>query len=162
MNAFLILMLRMALAAAFLAGLFGQVMIVPNSLAEDVENAYGSSMVTALVPAAIAGIACVQVVLVATWRLLGMIEGDAIFSARAFRWVDIVVGATAAATAIALLTAAYIFVYGSGADEMRLLGDLGALAACAGGGAAFAMFTLIMKGLLRKATELKTEMAEVI
>ncbi|RRR99703.1 DUF2975 domain-containing protein [Glycomyces terrestris] len=162
MNAFLIFMLRLALAAAFLAGLFGQVLVVPNSLAEDVTAAYGDSMATVVVPAAIAGIACVQVVLVATWRLLGMIQGDAIFSERAFGWVDVVVWATAAATLLSLLTAAYIFVYGSGADEMRLLGDIGALVACAGGGAAFAMFTLIMKGLLRKATELRTEMAEVI
>ncbi|SDL66918.1 Protein of unknown function [Glycomyces sambucus] len=162
MNAFLILMLRMALAAAFLAGLFGQVMVVPNSLAEDVTNAYGPEMATALVPAAIAGIACVQVVLVATWRLLGMIDGDAIFSERSFRWVDVVVWAALAAMVIALLTAAYIFVFGSGADEMRLLGDIGGLVVCAGGGAAFAMFTLIMKGLLRKATELRTEMAGVV
>ncbi|THV26804.1 DUF2975 domain-containing protein [Glycomyces paridis] len=162
MNAFLVMMLRLALAGAFLAGLFGQFAVVPNSLAEDVEATYGLGAVRVVVPAAIAGIACVQVVLFATWRLLGLIGGDAIFSERSFGWVDVVVWATGAAVVVAAATAAYLFVFGSGADEMRLIGDVGSLAAAACGGAAFAMFTLIMKGLLRKATELRTEMAEVI
>jgi hypothetical protein len=164
MNFFLVLMLRMALAFAFLFSVFGQVAIVPNSLADELRVTYGPEMIPVLIPAAIIGIAFVQIVFAASWMLLGMIASDSIFSDRAFRWVDVIIGATAAATLLAAGMFCYVFVAGSNstADEMPLLGALGSLIACGGAGAAFGMLMLIMRGLLRKATEMKTEMAEVI
>lgn len=164
MNTFLILMLRLALAAAFLAGLFGQIMIAPNSLAEELHFMYGPDMIPLLVTAAILGVALVQVVLVAGWMLLGMIAEDSIFSDRAFRWVDVIIGATAAATLLSAGIFCYVLFADSNgtADEMPLLGGLGSLLVCGAAGTSFAMLMLIMRGLLHKATELKTEMAEVI
>lgn len=164
MNFFLVLMLRMALAFAFLCSLFGQFMIVPNSLADELRMTYGPEMIPVLIPAAILGVAFIQVAFVAGWMLLGMIAGDSIFSDRAFRWVDVIIGAAAAATVLTAVVFCYVFVAGanSSADEMPLLGALGSLLACGGAGAAFTMLMLIMRGLLRKATEMKTEMAEVI
>ncbi|GAA2271332.1 DUF2975 domain-containing protein [Glycomyces scopariae] len=162
MNAFLILMLRMALAAAFLAGLFGQARVVPNSLAEEITRQYNPMQVDALTTAAVLGIACVQAVLVAGWFLLGMIDRNAIFSPRAFLWVDVVIWATVAATVLTLGTAVYFTATARALDEMHYLGAMGSFAVCAGFGACFAMLMVIMKGLLRKATELQTEMAGVV
>ncbi|MEV5547541.1 hypothetical protein AB0L35_15660 [Streptomyces sp. NPDC052309] len=44
---------------------------------------------------------------------------------------------------------------------MAIAGVAGALA-CTGVGAAFAMRVVVMRGLLRKATDLRTEMAAVV
>jgi hypothetical protein len=45
---------------------------------------------------------------------------------------------------------------------MELLGALGGAVVCTAVGASFAMLVAIMRGLLRKATDLKAEMAEVV
>ncbi len=39
---------------------------------------------------------CVQVVIVAIWRLLGLVRTDRIFSRQAFGWVDAIVAALGA------------------------------------------------------------------
>ncbi|MFB9658779.1 DUF2975 domain-containing protein [Glycomyces mayteni] len=162
MNAFLILMLRLVLAASFLASLFGQIMVVPNSGMLEFQRDYGPDMAPILAAASIIGVACVQVMLVAGWMLLGMIDRDAIFSDKAFRWIDVIIGAALAGVLLSLAVAVCFFVVDTGADEMVFIGAMLGLAACIGAGTSFAMLMLIMRGLLRKATELKTEMAEVI
>lgn len=52
---------------------------------------------------------CVQVVIVATWMLLGMAREDLIFSDGALRWVDLIIGAIA----VAWLTFAGLGVFAS-------------------------------------------------
>ncbi|MEV4048767.1 DUF2975 domain-containing protein, partial [Streptomyces sp. NPDC049744] len=47
-------------------------------------------------------------------------------------------------------------------DDMQLLGALGAAIACVGVGAAFALLVVVMRGLLSKATALRSELAEVV
>ncbi|MEU6246925.1 DUF2975 domain-containing protein [Glycomyces sp. NPDC047010] len=164
MNAFLILMLRLALVTAFLFGLFGQIFIAPNSLVDEIDFMYSSDFIPVLLTAAIVGVALVQVVLVAGWMLLDMIAADSIFSDRAFRWVDVIIAATIAATLLSAGVFCYVFVSDSNgtADEMALLGGLGSLLVCGAAGTSFAMLMVIMRGLLRKATQLQSEMAEVI
>lgn len=163
MHSFFIAALRAVLAVTFLAGLFGQIVVVPVTAADEValNPAYAPYQVPYTI-AGIIGIACIQVVLVAAWVLLGMIERDAIFSDRAFRWVDVIIGATAAATLTAAAVAAHLLFSGIPVPEMELIGAVGAAGLCAGAGATFAMLLFIMRGLLRKATELQAEMAEVV
>src|SRR5690242_8463846 len=43
---------------------------------------------------------CVQVVVVATWRLLSMVQEDRIFSDASFRWVNAIIAAIGAAWAV--------------------------------------------------------------
>ncbi|MFD0455134.1 hypothetical protein ACFQ2H_01825 [Streptomyces violaceoruber] len=45
---------------------------------------------------------------------------------------------------------------------MQVLGALGAAVACVGVGAALAMLVVVMRGLLGKATALRSELAEVV
>jgi hypothetical protein len=162
MNLFFTVVLRMAVAAALLASLFGQIMIVPNSGMPEFEHYYGPDLAPVLGAASIIGVACVQVMLVAGWMLLGMVDRDAIFSAKAFRWIDVIIGAALAGVLLSLAVTVCFFALDSGSDEMGFIGAMLGLASCIGGGASFAMLMVIMRGLLRKATELKTEMAEVI
>ncbi|MFF9654098.1 DUF2975 domain-containing protein [Streptomyces sp. NPDC014622] len=166
MNRFFIVALRAGIIAAITLGLFGQFVVIPTTAADEVDRfpAYAPFAAPYAI-VAIIGVACIQVALVAVWMLLTMVRRDAIFTPRAFRWVDTVIGSSAVATLLALgvtghLTLAEIPTPDD--DNMAVLGALFAALASAGVGAAFVMLIVIMRGLLRKATDLETEIAEVV
>ncbi|MGW4575514.1 DUF2975 domain-containing protein [Streptomyces tendae] len=165
MHRLLIAALRAGIAAALLLGLFGQIVVIPTTASDEVDRfpPYEPFAVP-YATVAILGVACVQVVLGAVWMLLDMVERDAVFSRRAFRWVDTVIGATVVATLLAFGVAVHLAVaeIPSPDDGMQVLGALGAAVACAGAGAAFAMLVVVMRGLLGKATALRSELAEVV
>ncbi|WP_026930875.1 DUF2975 domain-containing protein [Glycomyces tenuis] len=165
MHHFIVNMLRLAVGMAILLGLFGQIVVIPGMAAEEVERFPPYEPYAApYVAIAVLGVACVQVALVAVWMLLGLVGRGTIFTPRAFRWVDTVIGAAAAATLLAMGVCVHLFVddIPSPADGMELLGAFGGALACVGGGVAFIMFMAVMRNLLRKATDLKAEMAEVV
>ncbi|GAB3439869.1 DUF2975 domain-containing protein [Streptomonospora sediminis] len=164
MSRFFIILLRAGAAMAILVGVFGQVAVIPGTAANEVDRfpPYEPYAVP-YAALAIIGVACVQAALVAVWMLLGMLQRDALFSPKAFRWVDIVIGATIVAT---LVTAgATVHIAASGMPFPNNMQAVGALlytsvATCAG--VALAMFLVLMRSLLRKATDLQTEMSEVV
>ncbi|MFG3257771.1 DUF2975 domain-containing protein [Streptomyces sp. NPDC048172] len=165
MHRYLIAALRVGIALAILLGLFGQTVVIPATAANEVDvfppyAPYEGPYVTV----AILGVLCVQVALVAVWMLLTMVEREAIFTARAFRWVDLVIGSSLVATALALGAAGHLAVAEIPSPDggMQVEGALAGAVACVGVGAAFAMLVLVLRGLLHKATELQTEMAEVV
>ncbi|MFD9367723.1 DUF2975 domain-containing protein [Streptomyces sp. NPDC060020] len=121
MHRFFITVLRGGIATAILFGLFGQLVVIPTTAADEVDGfpSYAPYAVPYTV-VAIAGVACVQVVLAAAWKLHTMVELEAIFSPAAFRWVDTVIGAC------------------------------------------LVMLIVIMRGLLRKANDMKSELAVVV
>ncbi|MFE7484427.1 DUF2975 domain-containing protein [Streptomyces sp. NPDC057552] len=165
MHSLLVGILRIGIAAAVLFGLFAQAVIIPTTAADEVDlfppyEPYALPYVIA----SILGVACVQVALGATWMLLSMVERNAIFTRSAFRWVDMIIGAAAVATVIALAAAVHLTfdTIPSPDDGMDAEGALLAALACAAVGAAFSMLVVIMRTLLGKATEMQTELAEVI
>ncbi len=100
----------------------------------------------------------VQVALFAVWMLLSMVEKDNVFSERAFVWVDVIIRATIVDTII--VAAVNLFMsYQIHANPPGLMLMLLALTV---GGAAFALLMVLMKGLLRKASEMTDELSEVI
>ncbi|MFC8660986.1 DUF2975 domain-containing protein [Streptomyces sp. NPDC057199] len=165
MHRLFIAALRAGIAAAILVGLFGQIVVIPTTAADEVDRfpPY-APFATPYVTLAIIGVACVQVALVAVWMLLAMVRRGAIFSSLAFRWVDIVIGSSVVATLLAMGVAGHLFVADipSPDDGMDELSALGAAITSVGVGAAFAMLTVIMRSLLRKATDLQTEIAAVV
>jgi hypothetical protein len=171
MNRFSIAALRLAIVFAFLCGLFGQIMVAPNVVIELVFTYFDGSYnelhpyVVAYTTIAILGIACIQVGFVALWQLLAMISSGAIFSLKAFRWLDTIIGAALGATVLAFGVAMH-FTFGvipySEDQDMAALSAWGGSIVCVGVGLAFAMLMTIMRGLLRKATDLESEMAEVV
>lgn len=163
MDRFFVFALRAAVVAAALAGLFAQAVVIPGMAADEAAlfPPY-EPLVVPYVTVAIIGVACVQVALAATWVLLGMLRRDALFSSRAFRWVDVIIGSAVVATLLAAGVTVHIAVADIPGDNMQVVSALGAAFLTTGAGAAFVMLVVLMRGLLRKATDLKTEMSEVV
>jgi hypothetical protein len=103
-------------------------------------------------------IACVQVALLATWRLLSLVRGGTIFSRRALRWVDVI---TACAGVATVLSAGVLFDLGVIVGVGGPLVARG-LPACLAGGLAFVLLMVVMRGLLEAAIADRTELDEVI
>ncbi|GGS60030.1 hypothetical protein GCM10010270_33460 [Streptomyces violaceus] len=140
-------------------------MVIPTTAADEVDRfpPY-APFATPYATVAIVGVGCVQVALVAVWMLLTMVQRDAIFTPRAFRWVDVIIGASVVATVLALGVAGHLALaeIPSLDDGMDVESALVAATAGVAVGAAFAMLMVVMRSLLRKATSLQSEMAEVV
>lgn len=152
-----VLPLRVLLILAFGAVVLAQVMIVPGSLSdmaqESPEKAYLRWPLTALWEF---WLVCVQVVIVSTWKLLTMVRRDRIFSDRSFVWVDAIVWSIAAAWVVLLGVSIPL---GLRADDPPVPLMLSFLLI---GGAVLGLLMVVMRALLRQATELRTDMDAVL
>ena len=99
---------------------------------------------------------CIQVVIVATWKLLTLVKKDRIFSDASFVWVNAIVGAIAAAWVV--LVGVFLWV-GFRADDpgLPLL-----LFLVLTGVTVLGLLMVVMRALLRQATTLQTDMEAVI
>jgi hypothetical protein len=93
-----ILLLRVVIALALAGSLVVQAVIVPL-LWMDLDEAPTSVRVPVVV-IVVLGIATLQVTAVCVWRLLTMVRRGTVFSHAAFRYVDVVIGAIAAASVL--------------------------------------------------------------
>ncbi|WP_433282684.1 DUF2975 domain-containing protein [Pseudonocardia xinjiangensis] len=101
-------------------------------------------------------VVCVQVVIVATWKLLTMVKKDRIFSDASLVWVDAIVWAIVAAWVVLL----GVFLYfGFKADDPGLPVLLFLMLT---GIAVVGLLMVVMRALLRQATTLRTDMEAVI
>lgn len=159
MNRLSVFALRVLLVLLALGCLFAQVWLVPQ-LAGDAsrgvpELAYLAAPYMVLW---ILVFACAQLVFVALWVLLAKVRRGAIFAESAFRWVDLIIIAGATAT---------LLVFGF---EFHLLGIVDAggpplgilLTGIVLAGAAGVLLMIVMRGLLRSATTLQSELNEVV
>ncbi|UZX04970.1 DUF2975 domain-containing protein [Arthrobacter sp. CDRTa11] len=159
-----ILALRIVLALALAGSLFVQVRMVPL-LAVDLEEA-GADLVGVRIPLlaiVVLGIMTVQVTLVCVWRLLTMVRRGTVFSHGAFRYVDIIFAAVAAASVL-VFGIAVLLAPGDAAPGIVLL-ICGASLLIAGA----ALIVLVLRTLLAQAVardveaqHLRTELDEVI
>jgi len=106
---------------------------------------------------AVVFLALVEIVLLCVWKLLSLVRTDQIFSQRAFRYVDIIIGAMAMAAV--LIAGALIVIYGARAVNpgILLLGVLGIVV-----GVSLALLVGVLRGLLRKSLQLEQDMSEVV
>ena len=101
-------------------------------------------------------VACIQVVVVCTWKLLSLVTNDRIFSDASLVWVDAIVWAVAVAWAV--LLGAFLFVAATWEDPgLPLLLFLMLV-----GVAVLGLLMVVMRALLRQATTLRTDMEAVI
>lgn len=153
-----VLALRIVLALGLAGSLFVQAVMVPL-LAIDLNEA-GPDVIavrTPMIVIVLLGIVTVQVSMVCVWRLLSMVRRGTVFSRGAFRYVDIVISAVAAA---ALLTFAMAVVLAPGeavAPGIVLLLCGGAL--LIGG---VALIVIVLRMLLAQALGMRAELDEVI
>ncbi|MET7750365.1 DUF2975 domain-containing protein [Micromonospora sp. NPDC005367] len=155
---------RRAVAAlrVFLVVLFGilvlfQTMSLPGQFAhmakENPDQAYLRWPLTAVT---VFWVLCVQVVIVATWKLLTMVKKDQIFTQASLAWVDAIVWAIAAAWVVLLGVFLYVGFRADdpGAPLLLFLLLIGV--------AVFGLLIVVMRALLRQATTLRTDMEAVI
>ncbi|MBA8816547.1 hypothetical protein FHX48_001620 [Microbacterium halimionae] len=112
------------------------------------------------IPGTIVGIAfliCVEVVLICVWRLLSLVREDAIFSETAFPDVDVSLGAVVTATALVVVALVALSLTGFMTASITLLLLLGIAV-----GAGLSLLIVVLRGLLRKASQLEHDLSEVV
>lgn len=146
----------------FLVVLFGvlvvfQTLSLPGQFAymaqESPQDAYLRWPATAVT---VFWVLCVQVVIVATWKLLSLVKNDRIFTEASLKWVDAIVWSIAAAWAV--LVAVFLWV-GFNADDPGVPLLLFLLTV---GVTVLGLLMVVMRALLRQATTLRTDMEAVI
>lgn len=154
-----VIALRVLLVVILAGSLAGQILFFPvlaGQLAETYpELAWLQWPMLAVV---VLVILVAQVAVVAIWVLLAMVVHDNVFSARAFRWVDVIIAAGIVDAVLVLWVNAFLSLQVH-ANPPGLMLFLLALTV---GGAALACMMVVMKGLLRKASSLQAELSEVI
>ena len=142
-----------------LSGLLVQAVLLPiqagQSAQQFPEVAFLQAPILAL---GILFVACGQVVLGCVWVLLSLVRRDAIFSGRAFTYVDIMIGAlvvAGAAIVVALLT---IGLTANAGPPGIVFPAVGVALGCA----ALALVLVVMRGLLVRASEQEHYLAEVV
>lgn len=90
--------LRVVLALVLAGTLFVQAVMVPLLWADLEGSELSAAARISVVVIVILGIATMQVTAVCVWRLLTMVRRGTVFSDAAFRYVDVVIGAVAAAS----------------------------------------------------------------
>ncbi|MER7333868.1 MULTISPECIES: DUF2975 domain-containing protein [unclassified Micromonospora] len=146
----------------FLVLLFGilvlfQTMSLPGQFAhmakESPDLAYLRWPMTAIT---VFWVLCIQVVIVATWKLLTLVKNDRIFSDASMGWVNAIVWAIVAAWVV--LLGVFLYVGFRATDPgLPLLLFLMLV-----GVAVLGLLMVVMRALLRQATTLRTDMEAVI
>jgi hypothetical protein len=159
-----VLALRVVLVALLAGSLVVQtvmVILLSRDLADVPELAYGPGPILVIV---VLGILSAQVTLVCVWRLVTMVRRGTVFSADAFRYVHVIIGAFVAA---ALLTFALGVVLAPGEavapGVVLLIGGVG-LAVLGVALVVVVLRTLLAQAVARdaEATQLQAELGEVI
>lgn len=102
-------------------------------------------------------IGCTQAILVAVWRLTTLASGEGIFTDAAFGWVRAMI--TAAGVMAALLGLAWLTLAAlSWTPPLVMYGLLGGVLLAV----TFLLVVVVMLGLLRRATALASELAQVV
>jgi hypothetical protein len=155
----ILIALRAVLALLFAASVACQVFSV--ALAGSVVGGTAISVLAALI---IAGALCVEVVLLAVWMLVGLVQSDAIFDehGRADRWVDAAIASLVAAAVFAAGGLVYFLVEHSAGRSPADLALALIAASAAGLSIALALLVVVMRRLLHTAIRLNSELAEVI
>jgi hypothetical protein len=153
MGTLTLLALRVVLALVLAGSVFVQVVMVPL-LASDLDelNPDHAYLRTPLLVFAVLGIVTIQVVLVCVWRLLTMVRRGTVFSDAAFRYVDVVIGAVAAASLLTFVLGVVLAPGEAVAPGVVLL--IGGAAVLVAG---IALIVLVMRMLLAQAVARDTE-----
>jgi len=152
-----VLPLRVLLVLLFAAVVIAQGFALPGALWRMAEESPDlASLRWPLLMTGVLALVCVQVVLVCTWVLLTMVTDDRIFSDASSTWVDAIVRAVVAASAVLLAGFGYASLGGGGAGLSALLLASSLVAGALG------LLVVVMRALLRQATTLRTDMEEVI
>jgi len=159
------LALRIVLAGGLVGSVFVQAVLVPL-LASDMKGADQEvlDLRVPLIVIVVLGIVTIQVSMVCVWRLLTMVRRGTVFSNAAFRYVDVVIGAIAAASLL-MFGLGVVLAPGEAVAPGVVLLVVGAAVLIAG----VALIVVVMRMLLTQAVardaeahHLQAELDEVI
>lgn len=166
MGRYTILALRAVLVLALAGSVFVQAVMVPL-LAVDLEEDFNRDVAdvrVAILVIVLLGIVLTQVVMVCVWRLVTMARAGTVFSHAAFRYVDVVIAAIAAASLLTFVLGVVLAPGEAAAPGVVLL--IGGLAVLIAG---VALVVVVMRALLAQAVArdveaqgLRAELDEVI
>ena len=161
-----IVAVKIVLALGLAGSMAVQAVIVPL-LAIDLRDDFGDAVAQVRVPLvviAVLGIVTIQVVMVCVWRLLTMVRRGTVFSPGAFRYVDVVIGMTATASALLFALGVVLAPGDAAAPGIVLL-----IGGAAGLVAGVALVVVVLRLLLVQAIDrdaearhLQSELDEVI
>ncbi len=148
-----VLALRTVLAVLLAGSLFVQTVMVAL-VGIDLKEAGGglASVRAPVLVILVLGIGTIQITLVCVWRLLTMVRRGTVFSHAAFRYVDVVIGAAAAA-AVLTFALAVILAPGDAIPPGMVLLICGLAVMAAG----IALIVLVLRMLLAQAVARDTE-----
>ena len=156
----MILLVRVFVALIALGTLAAQIFVIPG-LASQLGSLSGIPWVS--IPYAVGGIilgVCLEVCLAATWMLLSMASRDAIFTESAFRWVDAIIWASLVALLLVVVFGAHAALVLQ--PRLDAQGIIPAVVAAVLAESTFVLLVVVLRELLRSATNLRSELAEVI
>jgi hypothetical protein len=151
-------LLVIVLAALLAAQIWALPALLPDLPDPSLEQAF---MRWTMLAVSVLGLACVQVVVVCTWKLLTLVTQDRIFSATALPWVNAIVWAVVVGWLMLFGTfvCAYYFIIDEVSDDPVLPAVLLLLLLV---GAVLGLLLVVMRALLRQATTLRADMEAVI
>jgi hypothetical protein len=106
---------------------------------------------------AVAFLVCVQLALICVWRLLSLVGASVIFSEDAFKWVDGILALVVIATLLILGALVTFQLSGVALGPLTVICLLGVIL-----GAGFALLVVVLRGLLRQASQLERDLSEVV
>ncbi|KZO59506.1 MULTISPECIES: DUF2975 domain-containing protein [Dietzia] len=152
-----VLPLRICLVVLFAVLLLLEVMSLPGQFAHMAEtNPESAYLRWPLTAVSIYWVVCIQVVVVATWKLLSLVESDRIFTDASLTWVDMILGAIVAAWAVLVVVLALVGFTADDPGLPLLLFVVVVIITVA------ALLMVVLRALLRQATGLRSEMDTVV
>lgn len=134
-----------------------EVMSLPGQFAHMAEtNPDSAHLRWPLTAVSIFLVVCIQVVVIATWKLLSLVESDRIFTEASLIWVDLILWAIVAAWVVLV---SVLGLVGFTADDPGLPLLLFVVVVII---TVAALLMVVMRALLRQATGLRSEMDTVV
>ena len=152
-----IALLRLSLGTLFAVLILLQTLSIPGQFAHMAqENPDAAHLRWPLTAVFIFWVLCVQIVLVAIWKLLTLVTSNRIFTQVSMTWVNTIMWAIGAGWAVLLIV---FLVVGFNADDPGLPILLFTWFV---GVTVLGLLMIVMRALLRQATTLQTDLDEVI
>lgn len=153
-----IVVLQVLIAGLIALLLFCQIVVIPQTAAS-MAGLYPEFAELRIPGIVIGGVfaLCAQVLLVCVWRLLSLVRVGAIFSDRSFVWVDVSLAAVAVATLLVVGSLVILQLAGASPPSISLLCLIGIVV-----GAGLSLLIVVLRGLLRKASQLEHDLSEVV
>lgn len=158
MSRLVVVLLRLVLVVLLLGLLLAQVLTPIVAHETGTQFPEFQRLVVPYSVLAILAIACIQSALAMVWKLLSLTTRGEVFTARALPWVDAIIISAAVATLLALAVLIHVIGIVQTGGPGVLLALLGSVAA----GSGLVLLMTVLRGLLKSATEYRSELAEVI